>query len=656
MSADTHGINTSSMDPTCSPGKDFFRYANGKWIDTTKIPDEYSRWGTFLILHDRLLDTLKSLMEKAAANTASIPGSNDQKIGDFFFTGMNESKIEAEGAQPLAGELATIDGIRTKGQLADAVARFQLLGMDVMFGFGSGQDAHDSTQVIAQAVQGGLGLPERDYYTKNGGHSARLREQYVAHVARMFELLGRQRHHAKKAAQAVMAIETALAKAAKTNVALRNPVKNYHKMSVAKFCALIPLFPAQRFLSQLGCAQVAELNVGQPRFFKALNRLFSETSISQWRHYLRWHLIKATAPYLSSAFADESFDFWGHILTGSKVQQPRWKRVVATTDAHLGEALGELYVRDNFPPQAKTRVTELVSNLCSALKNTLNTLDWMSESTRQSAQEKLAAFVAKIGYPDKWLDYSALEINRDSYVGNVLRASKFLCQIDLAKIGKTVDRTEWFMTPQTINAYYSPAKNEIVFPAAILQPPFFDMLADDATNYGGIGMVIGHEMTHGFDDQGSKYDAHGNLREWWTDEDKTQFDDRTQLIREQYSSYQVSGGAHVKGPLVSGEAAADLGGLKIAYLALQRALTGKVREKDANGFTEEQRFFLSCAQVWSLKARPEQEELQVATDPHPPAQFRVNGTLANMPEFAQAFDLPADCEMMLPPEKRCRLW
>ena len=650
-----HGIKTTYMDRSADPGKDFFRYANGQWLDTTDIPDEYPRWGSFLILRDNNLAQLHALLQDAAASDAPA-GSVERKVGDFFSAGMNEAKIEREGIKPLAAELARIDRVRTASDIADIVARLHLYGAGVIFGFGSGQDYADSTQVIAHAGQSGLGLPDRDYYTKTDDESVELRRKYVAHVSRMLQLSGYTKRRSNSAAKAILAIETALAEASFTRSERRDPHKNYNKMPLGEFEAMVPNFPVRRYLKTLGAPSIEELNVAQPQFFKAVNDLLGTTKVSAWKHYFRWNLVRLTASCLSSAFGDEKFDFYGRTLTGQKAQTSRWKRIVSATSADLGDAVGELYVARHYPPQAKARMDEMVNNLRAALRDSINSLDWMSEATRTAALAKLDSFVAKIGYPDRWTDYSTVRIGRSSYVWNMLRCNQFAVQQDNAKIGKQVDRSEWLMSPQTVNAYYMPPMNEIVFPAAILQPPFFDMEADDAYNYGGIGVVIGHEMTHGFDDKGSKFDAQGNLKMWWTAEDRAEFERRIALIKEQYGQFEVAGGKRLIPDLISGEAAADLGGAKLAYMALQKALANKGRSTDENGFTDEQRFFLAFGQIWASKATPEYEQMSVSTDPHPPGKYRVLGTLAHLDEFPQAFGLPDDCDMMLPPEKRCRLW
>ncbi len=651
-----HGIKSSYMDRTADPGRDFFRFANGAWLDATAIPPEYPRWGSFLILRESNLAQLNRLMEELSASTGNAPGTVAQQVGDFFFSGMDEKKVARDGAKPLAREFARIDAVRSRRQLAEVIGRLHNYGANVLFGFGSGQDFADSNQVIAQAAQSGLGLPDRDYYTKDDGDSVTLREKYVAHVARMFILLGYNKSRAEKAAAAVMKIETALAHASLTKTERRDPAKNYHKMPLAEFQEIVSRLPLDIYLKTIGSPEFDQLNVGQPAFFKGVNELLGTITFTEWKAYLRWHFIRTTASYLSPAFVDEKFDFYGKTLTGQKEQQARWKTVVDVTGSLLSEAVGQLYVARHFPPSSKTRMLELVENLREAFRQTLETIDWMSDDTRKAALEKLNAFNFKIGYPDKWIDYSSLRVHRNCYVWNVLRAKQFASKRDLAEIGKTVDRGQWHMPPHMVNAYYSSTLNENVFPAGILQPPFFDAEADDAYNYGGIGMVIGHEMTHGFDDKGSKFDARGNLKNWWTEADRTEFERRIALIKEQYGSFEVAGGVRLIGDLISGEAAADLGGAKLAYLALQKALEKTGRKTDAYGFTDEQRFFLAFAQLWATKALDEYEKLSAKTDPHPPGRYRVKGTLAHMTEFVQAFGLADDCEMMLPPDKRCKLW
>jgi putative endopeptidase len=530
------------------------------------------------------------------------------------------------------------------------------MGVNVLFNFGSGQDDKNSTMVIANAYQGGLGLPDRDYYTKDDEASKKLRDAYVAHVTKVFGLLGASSEDAARHAKTVMAIETSLAKPARTRVELRDPQKNYNKMTAVELQKLMPDFKWDDYFKTLNVASPSAINVGQPEFFKAANTVFKTVSLDDWKTYLRWHLIRDTAPALSKNFVDENFDFYLKTLTGAQELKPRWKRVVTATDGELGEALGKLYVADHFPPEAKKRALEMVNNLKEALADRINAATWMDEKTRQEALKKLAAFTVKIGYPDKWRDYSALKIDRGPYVLNVLRGDQFETNRELKKIGQPVDRTEWGMSPPTVDAYYNPNLNEIVFPAGILQPPFFNPNADDAVNYGGIGAVIGHEMTHGFDDQGRQYDPVGNLRDWWTPAAAKAYTERSKAIVAQYAAYEPLPSLHINGELTQGENIADNGGLTIAYAAFQKALAKHPQgaNKKIDGFTPDQRFFLAWAQIWRNNQRDEDLKLRLNTDPHSPGEFRCNGPLSNMPEFQKAFNLPDDSKMVR--KDRTAIW
>lgn len=658
--APVHGgvtsINVANMDKTVPPGKDFYEYANGTWLKDTPIPGDYASWGVFNILNDKNLAMLHTIMEDAAANAKATPGSNEQKIGDFYAAGMDEKKIEADGLTPLQDELKRINAIKDSKDLQDELTHLHQYGFNVVFGFGSGQDFKDSTKVIGQAGQGGLGLPDRDYYINTDEDSQKILKQYKEHIGRMFALMGDDQATAQAKAAKVVAFETEMAQASMKNTDLRIPEKVYHKKTIVECDQLTPHFSWTKYCSDLGFPNISEINVAQPDFFKAVDGQIAGKSIDDWKTYLTWHLVEESSPYLSSKFVDENFDFNGKALDGKKQNLPRWKRVINIADKELGQALGQLYVKQVFPPEAKQRALELVHGLKAVLRDEITKLDWMGEDTKKNAVAKLDAFTEKIGYPDKWRDYSKLEIKRDSYVWNVLRGEQFEFNRELAKIGKPVDRTEWLMNPQTINAYYQAEMNEIVFPAGILQPPFFDAKADDAVNFGSIGMIIGHEMTHGFDDEGSKFDGQGNMKDWWTADDKKHFQERVDLIVKQFDGYTVAGDTHLKGNLVSGEAAADLGGLTISYKAMERALANKPHTKDAAGFTPEQRFFISFAQGWAQNTRLERERLMAKTNPHPIPHLRVNGTVANMDAFPKAFDLPDNCPLMLPPDKRCRLW
>jgi putative endopeptidase len=651
-----NGINVANMDPAVKPVVDFFEYANGTWLKKTPIPNEYDKWGVLNIINDKNLTLLKGILEKASTDKDAAVGSNTKKVGDFFYTGMNTEQIEKNDLSPLSDELKRIDDIKSLDDLRTETARLHGFGVNALFNIGSGQDFKDSTKVIGQLGQGGLGLPDRDYYSNTDDHSKKLRDQYVAHVGKMFVLLGDKEPDAAAKSKRIMEIETALAGGSMKNTDMRDPDKVYHKMNLAQLEELTPKFSWKQYFEEIDSSDMGDVNVGQPEFFKTMNAQLEKVSIEDWKTYLKWQLINLAAPYLSARFVDQDFEFYGKTLTGKKQNLPRWKRVVSATDKAMGEAVGQEYVEVTFTPDAKKRALDLVKKIKEVLRDDLAQLDWMSEKTRKNAVEKLDQLGLKIGYPDKWRDYSKLEISRDSYMKNVMAASNFEFKRQLDKIGKPVDRNEWLMTPQTVNAYYWAEQNEIVFPAGILQPPIFDPAADDATNLGAMGMVIGHELTHGFDDQGSKFDGKGNLKDWWTEDDQKRFKERVALIEKQYESYKVIDDVRFKGKLVAGEAAADLGGLTIAYKTLEKILGDTPRKKDVNGFTPEQRFFISFAQAWATNVRPEKERLMAATDPHPTPRYRVLGTLANMEAFEKTFGGSGEKPMMLPVKDRCQLW
>jgi putative endopeptidase len=653
--AEEHGFDLADLDTTCKPCEDFFNYATGGWIKRNPIQPEYASWGRFNALQNHNQEVLRQVLEAAALDKKAA-GSIEQKIGDFYSACMNTEAIEASGIKPIEPELERIAAIGNLAELQDEVAHLQSQGTRVLFGFGSEQDDKNSQQVIGAASQGGLGLPDRDYYTKEDDKSKQLRDQYVQHIAKMMELAGDSADKASAEARTVLTIETQLAQNSKTRVERRDPESNYHKMDPAGLRALTPDFSWDTYFRNVGFANIHEVNVGQPEFFKALDKELKSVPISDWKIYLRWHLIRASAPALSGKFVDENFNFYGRTLTGAKEIQPRWKRCVNATDRALGEALGQKYVEKVFPPQAKQRAHEMVQNLVAALHSDIETLPWMSDPTRKQALAKLAAMNLKIGYPDKWRDYSSYQVARDSYVENLQRGSAFEFHRELAKIDKPVDRNEWDMSPPTVNAYYDPNMNEIVFPAGILQPPFFDAKADDALNYGGIGAVIGHEMTHGFDDQGAQYDAQGNLHNWWTPEDLKNFKERTACVEKQFDSFVVVDDLHENGKLVLGESIADLGGLTLAHMAFDRTLTGKPEPPKVDGFTPEQRFFLSFARIWGTIARPEYERMMTTVDPHPLPRFRAAGALMNMTAFAKAFDCQAGDKLVKPADQVCKIW
>jgi putative endopeptidase len=647
------GFDTANLDKTCKPCDDFYQFAMGGWLKANPIPPEYSSWGSFTRLRDKNLENLRQILDAADSSNAAA-GSNEQKIGDFYASCMDTAAIDAAGTKPIDAEMANIGAMKNEADLQAEAAKLQKEGVGVLFRFSANQDAKDSTQVVGAAFQGGLGLPEREYYLKQDDKSKQLREAYVRHVAKMFELLGDSADAAAAEATAVLGVETTLATASMKNTDLREPEKTYHHMKLADLQAMAPDFNWENYFKAMGRPDLKEINVGQPDFFKALDAQLTKTPVADWKTYYRWHLVNASANGLPQKFVDEDFEFRGKMLTGAKEIQPRWKRCVQSTDRSLGEALGQLYVQKYFPPDAKAHALVMVHNLIAALHDDLQTLPWMSPETRSQASAKLEAFAVKIGYTDKWRDYSALKIDRNSFLGNEQRAAAFDSQRRLAKIGQPVDRTEWGMTPPTVNAYNNSSMNEIVFPAGILQPPFYDPKADDAVNYGGMGAVIGHEITHGFDDHGSQFDGHGNLKNWWTPEDLANFKERASCVQTQFDGYVVDGDLHENGKLVLGESIADLGGLAISYAAYEKSLEGKQRPPDKDGFTPEQRFFLGWAQVWGTNGRLEFERLMASTNEHPLGRFRADGPLSNMAEFAKAFGCKKGDAMVR--EQACKIW
>ena len=647
-------IELKYIDPSVKPQDDFFSYVNGTWVRETEIPPQYSRWGSFSELAVRNQDALRTLCEAAAAKGAA--GDDiERRVGDFYASGMDEASINAAGAKPLAPEMDRITAIATPADVMAEIAHLQSLGMSAAFRFGPGPDAKDSGMDIAQLVQGGMSLPDRDYYLKDDERTRKIRAGFVEHVSHMFVLLGDFPEIANVEAAAILKLETSFAQASLAREALRDPYASYHKVTVASLPEVTGTIDWKAFFAGVGAPPFSEVNLAEPEFFRAFAHLLETVSIGDWKAYLKWRLIHECGAYLSQPFVDESFAYYGRTLSGTPELRPRWQRVAMETDGSIGEALGRLYVAKYFPPESKARVLDLVAQLRANLRERLQTLAWMDEATRAKAVAKLDLLRVKMGYPDKWSDYSSLQTDRGAFVWNVLHAGEFEQRRDMAKIGKPVDAAEWRMTTPTVNAYYSPPRNEIVFPAGILQPPFYDAHADDAVNYGGIGAVIGHEMTHGFDDQGRQYDGHGNLSDWWTAESTARFKARAAGIVKQFSDYTVLDGLHLIGERVQGENIADLGGLKIAYAAMEKAAVGHPREK-LYGFTPEQRFFVSYGTIWRDKIRPEELRLRVKTDPHSPARFRVNGPLSNLDEFAAAFDVPEGAPMRRPESDRVNIW
>lgn len=646
-------IDPQNFDRTANPGVDFDQYANGGWKKANPIPPAFSRWGSFNELGEHNRDALHTILERTASKTGAK--GVEQQVGDFYASGMNEAAIEAAGLTPVQADLDRIAAIKTTADVQATIAWLHTVGVGVGFRFSSEQDPKNTTTMIAGLDQGGLGLPERDYYFRDDPKSKTLREQYVTHITNILKLAAESAEAAQVDATAVLKLETALAQGSKPPIALRDPVANYHKLPVAELNRLAPHFDWTAYLATLQVPTIDSLDIGQPEFLQAFDAVLTSAPVGEWQAYLRWHVLHRVAPYLTNAFVAEDFDFFSRKLTGSQELLERWKRVSSVIDGSIGEALGQLYVAENFPPESKQRMKALVENLRTALGERIQGLEWMDAPTKAKALEKLRAFGVKIGYPDQWIDYSKLQIDRGSYVMNVLRASRFNRARQLAKIGQPVDRLEWHMTPSTVNAYYNSTMNEIVFPAGILQPPFFDAKADDAVNYGGIGAVIGHEMTHGFDDKGRLFAADGTLSDWWTAESSSRFKERSEAVVKQFNGYVAIDDLHVKGELTQGENIADLGGLKIAYAAFQKATAGQPKTL-IDGFTPEQRFFLGWATVWRANSRPESVRLRVNTDPHSPEHFRVIGPLSNLDEFAQAFSIPEGAPLRRSAAERVSIW
>jgi putative endopeptidase len=648
------GIDRSTFDTSVKPGDDFFQYVNGTWVKNNPIPAEYSRWGVFYKLRDDNLVALREIVEELGSNDARLD-NNARKLRDFYRTAMDEAKVEQQRIAPIGGFLKKIGDAAEADDIARLVGEFHSTGIGSLFHFSVDQDEKMSTRYAVQFWQGGLGLPERDYYLGSSDYSKQIREQYSEHVAKMLQLLGQPEKEAAKSAEGVLRIETALAEASRTPVQLRDRENQYNKKTLAQLAELAPNWNWDAYWKPLEVAGFSDVIVGQPEFLTRVSELMNSTPISDWQAYLRWHLIHSTAPYLSKELETENFRFYSTVLRGVKEMQPRWKRAIQTLDREMGEALGELYVKKRFPPEAKERMDQLVRNLMDAYRERIESRDWMSPETKQAALAKLAAVMPKIGYPRKWRDYSALEIGTESYAQNALRSQAFEVRYQISKLGKPVDRDEWGMTPPTVNAYYNPSLNEIVFPAGILQPPFFDMKADDAVNYGSIGAVIGHEITHGFDDQGSRSDAEGNLKNWWTPEDRARFTAKTDKIVAQYDACVAVDDQHVNGKLTLGENIADLGGVMIAYAAYQKSLGGKPAPV-IDGFTGAQRFFIGYAQSWCGATRDPELRVMLRTNPHSPERFRAVVPLSNVQAFYDAFDVKPSDAMYRRPEERVEIW
>jgi endothelin-converting enzyme/putative endopeptidase len=643
------GLQLEALDRRADPCTDFFQFACGGWVASNPIPADRSSWGRFEELQDRNNETLKAILENASAGH----DPQSQKIGDYYASCMDEKAIDTKGSAPLDPLLKKIGALSTANELAPLVAELHTIGVNVFFGFGSEADFKDASLEMAIAGQGGMGLPERDYYFRDDAKSKELREQYTAHVGRMLSLLGAPSAEASSAASAVMRLETALAKGALDVVSRRDPTKMYHKMTPEELQGLTPQFQWQRYFKGIEAPPIYALNVTEPDFFKALGQTLNSTPIDDIKTYLRWHLAHASAPVLSAPFVNENFKFYGTTLTGAQELRPRWKRCVQYTDGDLGEALGQAFVKEKFGPDAKADTLKMVHEIEAALEKDINTLTWMTDTTKREALAKLHAVADKIGYPDKWRDYGALRIVRGDALGNSQRANAFEFHRQLNKIGKAVDKSEWGMTPPTVNAYYNPLQNNINFPAGILQPPFYSAKTDAAINYGAAGAVVGHELTHGFDDQGRQFDARGNLKDWWTAQDAKAFTDRAQCFVEEYGSFTAIEDVKVNGKLTLGENTADNGGLRLSLMAYMAGASASAA-KTLDGFTPEQRFFLGWGQSWCETRRPEALRMMAQTNPHSPSKYRVNGVVSNMPEFQKAFSCKAEAPMVR--QTQCRVW
>jgi predicted metalloendopeptidase len=647
-------FNPANFDTTVKPQDDFFQFVNGTWLKNTAIPGDQARWGAFDELRLRNQEALHTIAERVAAKkTGATPV--EQMVGDFYASGLDEAAINAAGLAPLQGRFDLIAAAKTPADIFRTMAALHKDGARAGFGFFAGSDAKNSNVQIANLRQGGLGLPDRDYYFTDDEKSKKLREQYVEHIGKMFELAGDAPAAAAAGAQAVMKLETTLAGSSLKRAQLRDPNASYHKIKVTDLAQTTGELDWAAYFAATGAPAFTEINLAHPDFFKGFAAALASTPVTDWQLYLRWNVLRNAAPYLSAPFEQENFRFYSTILTGVKEPKPRWFRVITTIDGTVGESLGQLYVAEYFPPESKARVLKLVEDLRAALGDRIRALEWMDAPTKEKALAKLAAFTVKMGYPDKWESYAGLTIDRGAYVTNVMRCAAWATADNVRRIGQPTDKARWGMTAPTVNASYGASVNSITFPAGILQPPFFDAKADDAVNYGGIGTVIGHEMTHGFDDSGRQFDAEGNLKDWWSADSAAQFKIRADGVVKQFSSFTVLDGLHLKGELTQGENIADLGGIKIAFAALQKALAGKPHEK-IDGWTPEQRFFLSYGSLWRDQMREAEQRRRVNVDPHSPGQWRVRGPLSNLDEFAAAFAVPEGAAMRRPAAERVSIW
>jgi len=647
------GIDLGNADPAVRPQDDLYQAVDGAWLKKTEIPADKSNYGAFTKLTDDAEAQLRGIIEAAADKTGKVPGTDEQKVGDLYASFMDEKTADVKGVHPVKPELDRVDALKNKKDIAALMAHLQRIGISVPVVGGVHQDAKDPTQYTIDFYQAGLGLPDRDYYLQDDAKFKDIRAKYLTHIDSLYRLAALP--NGKAAARKILALETELARVQWSKVEARDAVKAYNPYAVNQLSTLAPNFAWTTFVREVGAGSQQKVVVSQPSYLKGFGKLLDRTPLETWKAYFRWRVLSDAAPYLDQHFAAESFAFNGGVLNGIKQDRPRWKRGVALVEGALGESVGKIYVAQYFPPEAKQRMDALVQNLLAAYKQSIDGLDWMGPETRKAAQEKLAKFTPKIGYPNKWRDYSALTVKADDLLGNVYRANEFAYQRDINKLGQPIDRDEWLMTPQTVNAYYNPEMNEIVFPAAILQPPFFNLQADDAVNYGGIGAVIGHEISHGFDDQGSHYDGDGMLRDWWTAEDRKNFEARTQALIEQYNQYEPVKGYKVNGAFTIGENIADLAGMTIAYKAYRLSLNGK-EAPVIDGLTGDQRFFMGWAQVWRRKYREDNLISRIKTDPHSPSEYRCNGVVTNLPGYYEAFGVKEGDKLYKSPDQRIKLW
>lgn len=648
-------IDLANMDLNVKPGDDFFRYVNGTWMKNNEIPPEYSQYGAFTILYENNQVQLRTLVEEVSAKKDAKNGSVSQKIRDLYNSGMDSARINEVGVKAIEKEIAEIEAINSLEGVQAFIANMHSIGEYPLFFVYSGADQTNSSMEIANFYQGGLSLPDVSYYLNDDERSAEMRTQYLDHLTKMFILKGDDEAKANQQAEMVLKVETEIAKNSKTRLELRDPIANFNKMEFDGLQDLSPKFDWKMYFTQIGVPNPGEINIGQVQFIEGISQLMENISVEEWKTYLMWNLLDNSANYLSDDFVNQNFEFFGKTLSGRQELQPRWKRVLSVTSGRLGEAIGQLYVEKHFPPEAKDRMVALVENLRLAFGERIKNLDWMTEETKVKALNKLDAITVKVGYPDEWRDYSALAIVPDNYIQNARNSRAFEFAYNISKIGKPVDKKEWGMTPQTVNAYYNPSNNEIVFPAGILQPPFFNKDADDAVNYGAIGVVIGHEMTHGFDDQGRQYDQDGNLNDWWTEEDAQRFSEKTAKLVEIFNNYTELDSLHVDGELTLGENIADLGGLSISYDAMQKAFNGKIPEP-IDGFTADQRFYLGYGQVWRQNIRDKELMRRLKEDVHSPGDSRVNVPTFNLDTFIAAFDIQPTDNLWIPVESRAKIW